>query len=104
MPVYPEVPGLHYSHDQLTAHLGASIQEVVKGTRGATYQLQLASVKETTTAVDARMVAYDPHGSRILIRLIPVSEQVTQIRIKAGIFGDEGYSRRILAEIQKNIP
>jgi len=49
MPVYPEVPGLDDSHDQLIAHLGASIQEVVKGTRGATYQLQLASVKETTT-------------------------------------------------------
>jgi len=50
------------------------------------------------------MIAYDPHGSRIVIRLIPVSDEVTQVRIKAGIIGDEGYSRRILAEIQKNLP
>jgi len=104
MPVYEVVPGLNFVHDELIVHLGASVHQVVKGIRGASYQLQLAPVEEITTPTDAKLIAYDPHGSRIVIRLIPVSDQVTQVRIKAGIFGDEGYSRRILADIQKNLP
>jgi hypothetical protein len=104
MPVYPDVAGLHFFHGELVAHLSAGIYETAEGTRGACHDLQLASVKESSRPEEARMVAFDPHGTRVVIRLIPVSADITEVRIQAGVVGDEGYSRRILREIQKQMP
>jgi hypothetical protein len=104
MPVYPEVAGLTFLHGELVARLGGSLYEVAEGVRGASHRLQLAPVRESSDPVQARMVTYDPHGTRVVIRLIPVSDQVTEVRIQADVLGDEGYSRRILKEIQKHVP
>ncbi len=104
MPVYPEMTGVSFHHGELAARFAGSLFEVAEGVRKASHRLQLAPVRESSDPVQARMVTYDPHGTRVVIRLIPVTDQMTEIRIQADVLGDEGYSRRILKEVQKHVP
>jgi hypothetical protein len=96
--------GVSFQHGELAARFAGSLVEVAEGVRKASHRLQLAPVRESSDPVQARMVTYDPHGTRVVIRLIPVTDQITEIRIQADVLGDEGYSRRILKEVQKHVP
>ena len=101
MPVLSDVEGISFERRELIANVDGSIHETVNAVRDASARLQLASVKEGGSELGASLVAYDPHGTQIVIKLIPLRSSLTQVRIRAGIFGDEGYSRRILTEILK---
>jgi hypothetical protein len=104
MPVFPALEGTTFENGELAANVHGDIYETANAVREAGVRLQLAPVREVSDPVKARMVAFDPYGTRVAIRLIPVSGGITDVRIKAGSSGDEGYSRRILREILKNVP
>ena len=101
MPVLSDVEGISFERRELIANVGGSIHETVNAVRDASSRLQLASVKEGGSESGASLVAYDPHGTQVVIKLIPLRSSLTQVRIRAGVVGDEGYSRRILTEILK---
>jgi len=104
MPVLPELAGVTFQKGELVANLNADIYASAEAVQAAGYRLQLAPVLEVSDLVQARMVAYDPHGTRVVLRLRPIAEEITEVRIKSGVSGDEAYSRRIFSEIRKKIP
>lgn len=104
MPVHPDSAGMSFNHGELSASVSRDMFQTVRAVRDASYRLQLAPVKEGGTEVGASVVAYDPHGTEVVIKLFPDGMGGTQIRIRAGVLGDEGYSRRILTEIIKHLP
>jgi len=93
-----------YGERVLSGQLPGSMRAVAQATKGAAARLRLTSVKEMGDESEARMVAYDPHGTRIVIWLLPATPRHTVIRVRVGLSGDERYSRRIVQEICSRLP
>jgi hypothetical protein len=88
---------------ELDATLSNRFDAVEHATNRAIEQLQLAKVNETRSAIDAEFTARTGQDKRINIRINRTAENITRVRIRVGLVGDENLSRVILDKIKANL-
>ena len=68
----------------------------------AMQELEFKVTKSQKDALAAEIVARRADDSRIVVRLKKQTDQVTELRIRVGTFGDEGLSRLIYDKIKSH--
>ena len=92
-----------YLEGDLESHLNTDIYGAVNATNLASQDLQLVPVSRTGDANEALLIATDAEGRKVSVKLKPAGNRVTQINIRVGAGGNEGASRRVLAQIEKRV-
>ena len=94
-----------YLEGELESHLTTDIFGAVEATNQAAIDLGIKPVSRTGDASQATMIATDWEGRKVTIKLEPaeLNTKITEIKIRVGVGGNEGASRRILKQIEKRV-
>jgi len=92
-----------YSQGKLYAVSGQDLNSVYVATRAALQQLEIEVTETAKDVFYAKVVGKVADGKTVTIRLEPGADNVTELRIKAGTFGNEERSRVIYEKIQQNL-
>jgi hypothetical protein len=92
-----------YIRGELEATEEAPIDKVVKATKAAIDDLELRLTSSEADAVSAKIKAETARGTDIGISLKRVSDDVTEIHIRVGVFGDEELSRLIHEKMRAHL-
>jgi hypothetical protein len=92
-----------YVRGQLEATLGSGFENSVQATNSAIRELGLAKVSERKDALLAVIIVRNAEDKKIEIRLENSALELTKIRIRVGIFGDEPLSIAILERIKNHL-
>ncbi|MEP9411642.1 MAG: DUF3568 family protein [Candidatus Brocadia sp.] len=92
-----------YLKGELKSTEEASIGQVWHAAQKAMKDLEFAVTSEEKDALSAKLIARGAGDTKVEINLERVSENLTTVRIRVGVFGDESLSRLILERIKKHI-
>lgn len=92
-----------YVRGELTATLSSNYDAVTEATNRAIEQLQFAKVSERKDALLDVIVARNAADKKVEIRLENTARDLTKVRIRIGVFGDEALSMAILDRIKANL-
>jgi hypothetical protein len=92
-----------YVRGELDASLSGSYDSVVKAANRALDDLQFKKINETKDAIKTVLVARTADDKKVRIEITKVSDTLTKVEIRVGVFGNENLSRTILDKIQKNL-
>ncbi len=92
-----------YLKGELTATVEAPIDRACQAAQKATKDLAFIITSKEHDALSAKLVAYGANDTKMEINLEKVSENLTRVKIRVGVFGDESLSRLTLERIQKNL-
>jgi len=92
-----------YSQGKLYAVSGQDLNSVYKATVAALQQLEIEVAETAKDVFYAKVVGKVADGKTVTIRLEPGADDITELRIKAGMFGNEERSRVIYKKIQQNL-
>ena len=92
-----------YSRGKLYAVSGQDLNSVYAATVAALKQLEIEVTEDSKDVFYAKVVGRVADGKTVTIRLEPGADNVTELRIKAGTFGNEDRSRVIYEKIQQNL-
>lgn len=93
-----------YVSGRLEAHLEHPLDRVWEATQTAVEEnLEFSVQRADKDAITARMRAKQADGTEIRIDLERQGENLTRIRIRVGVFGDEAKSRLILEKIGEHL-
>jgi hypothetical protein len=92
-----------YVRGELDATLGNPYSPVVDAAARAMTQLQFATVSESRDAFNAEIIARTSQDKKIDITLSRQGDDLTQLKIRIGLFGNEEESRAILDRIKSNL-
>ena len=92
-----------YVRGDLNATLEASLDLTVRASNRAVEKLQFAKVSETKDAMIANIVVRNAEDKKIEIHLERASDNLTKVRIRVGVFGDESLSMAVLEKIKEGI-
>lgn len=87
----------------LEASLNARFDRTVNATNKAIEQLGFAKLSEQKDALLGTIVARNAADKKIEIKLNTVADNVTKVRIRVGVIGDEALSMTILEKIKSNL-
>ena len=89
-----------YIRGELQATLDSSLNATNRATVRAISQLEFAKVSENKDALTSTITARTAQDKKVVITLTKVSDTVTKVRIRVGVFGDEAISMAILDKIK----
>jgi hypothetical protein len=92
-----------YVRGELSVSLANDYEDVVRATNRSITQLQFAKISERKDALSDVLEARTAQDKKIGITLTKVSDHLTRIQIRVGIFGDEQVSHTILDKIRANL-
>jgi len=92
-----------YSQGKLYAVSGQDLNRVYGATVTALQQLEIEITETAKDVFYAKIVGKVADGKTVTIRLEPGADNVTELRIKSGTFGNEKRSRVIYEKIQQNL-
>ena len=92
-----------YSRGKLYAVSGQDLNSVYVAAEAALRQLEIEVTETSKDVFYAKIVGRVADGKTVTIRLEPGADNVTELRIKAGMFGNEERSRVIYEKIQQNL-
>ncbi len=92
-----------YVRGELSTTLAADYAAATAATNRAIEQLQFVKVSERKDALLDVIVARNAADKKIEIRLENTARELTKVRIRIGIFGDEALSMAILDKIKANL-
>ncbi len=92
-----------YSGGKLYAVAGQDLNSVYKATVAALQQLEIEVTETAKDVFYAKVIGKVADGKTVTIRLEPGADNVTELRIKAGTFGNEDRARVIYKKIQQNL-
>lgn len=92
-----------YIRGELDASLGSRLDAVVGAADRAIAQLQFAKISDTRDAFSAVIVARTAQDQKITITVTKEADELSKVRIRIGVFGDEPKSRAILDKIKANL-
>lgn len=92
-----------YVRGQLEANVNGGFEATVNATSRALQQLSIAKVNEQRDALIAVITARNAADKKIEIRLENAARELTKVRIRVGIMGDESLSIAILEKIKENL-
>ncbi len=93
--------GYGYVRGELKADLTGSVDSAYNATVKALDKLGLPVISKEKDALGAKVVARNVEDKKVGIKLKRVSEKITEVRIRIGIFGDQTQSIAIMDEIKK---
>jgi len=92
-----------YVRGELDASLASPYESVVAATDRALQQLQFPKESEAKDGLAASIVARTALSKKVAITLNKVADNLTRVRIRVAIFGDEQISRTLLDKIKANL-
>jgi hypothetical protein len=92
-----------YVRGDLESNVPASLDDVFRATQRALGRLEFARISEKKSSVDAVLVSRTALDKKIEIKLERTSDQLTQVRIRVGLIGDESLSLAILDKINAEL-
>ena len=92
-----------YVRGQLETSLSEDYEATVEATNRAIQQLGFAKISEKKDALVAVIVARNATDKKIEIRLDNLARELTKVRIRVDVFGDEPLSLAILDKIKANL-
>lgn len=92
--------GVAYANGELKSNEPVSMDKAWAATEKAVEVLQFKPVSRKKDALAAKYETVGAADKRVVIYLKNIGEKVTEVRIRVGTFGDENFSRTILAKIQ----
>lgn len=92
-----------YVRGQLETTVAADYESTVAATNRAIQQLQFAKVSERKDALTDIIIARNAADKKIEIRLDNAARELTKVRIRVGIFGNEPLSIMLLEKIKANL-
>ncbi|MEQ9619161.1 MAG: DUF3568 family protein [Deltaproteobacteria bacterium] len=92
-----------YIKGELKATEEASLEKTWEATVGAVDELEFLVINKIKDAVSAELEAKTADNKTVKIELKRVSDNLTDISIRVGTFGDESLSRFILSKIEARL-
>lgn len=92
-----------YIRGELDASLPNSLEAVARASDRAMQQLQFAKISERKDALAAQLIGRTAMDKKIEIHLDKAADNMTRVRIRVGVFGDENISRTLLDKIKDNL-
>lgn len=92
-----------YIRGELDAALEGRYDAVVAAANHAVADLKFARISENKDALTAVIVARTADDKRIDIKVTKVSDNLSKVQIRVGIFGDEFISVSLLDRIKANL-
>lgn len=92
-----------YISGELKSTEEASIDSTWQATEKAIQELEFFATSKQKDAISAKLIARGAADKKIVITLKKVAENLTEVKIRVGIFGDESVSRMILDRIKKHL-
>jgi hypothetical protein len=92
-----------YVRGDLEATLGSSYDNAANATNSAIQQLGFAKVSEKRDTLVDVFTVRNAADKKIEIRLDNLANNLTKVRIRVGVFGDEPLSIAILEKIKGNL-
>jgi hypothetical protein len=92
-----------YVRGELDASLSSPYESVVAATDRALQQLQFPKETEAKDGLAASIVARTALSKKVAITLNKVADNLTRVRIRVAVFGDEQISRTLLDKIKANL-
>jgi hypothetical protein len=92
-----------YVRGDLDTTLSAGYEKTVRAANAALSDLKFAKVSEKKDALQAILIARNAADKKIEIRVELVGENVSKLKIRVGVFGDEAQSLAILEKVKSNL-
>lgn len=92
-----------YVRGDLTATLDSSYDAACKASDRAIGQLEFARIGDRKDALSARLTARTAMDRKVEIVLTKMGDDLTKVKIRVGVFGDEAVSLAILDRIRANL-
>ncbi|MCA9810130.1 MAG: DUF3568 family protein [Candidatus Dadabacteria bacterium] len=92
-----------YIKGELKATEEASMDKAWKATEGAVDELQFLVINKIHDAVSGELEAKTADNKTVKISLKRIGNNLTEITIRVGTFGDENLSRYILSKIEARL-
>jgi hypothetical protein len=89
-----------YGKGELKATEAVSLDRAWSATQQAFEELELLGEGKEKDALSARIEAQGVDDKRIVVRLRRIDPELTEIRIRVGVLGNEPYSRLIYDQIR----
>ena len=95
--------GYAYASGELKSTQGAPLDKVWGATQVAMKDLGYTPSTEAKDAFKGQLIARTAENKKISLHFKRLSDNSTEIRIRVGVFGDEGLSRLILEKTEKEL-
>lgn len=92
-----------YVRGELEANVSDNYDDTVAATNKALQQLSIAKISEKRDALVAVIIARNAADKKIEVRLDNLARELTKVRIRVGLMGDEALSLAILEKIKSNL-
>lgn len=92
-----------YIKGELKSVEEASLDRTWDAAQKAIKNLEFTLTKKQKEAISARLITRGADKKKISINLQKITEELTEVRIRIGIFGDAPLSRLILERLKENI-
>jgi hypothetical protein len=92
-----------YVRGDLEATVDAKLDKTYDATLKALQQLELTPTEKQKDAIGAKVIARTSTDKKITITLAPVTDKLTKISVRIGVFGDQTISQMIYDNIKKNL-
>lgn len=92
-----------YVRGELKSTLDASLDRTWRATQTAMKDLKFAVTKEQKDALQAELTGRTAADKKVLVKLVKLTNNATEVRIRVGTFGDESLSKLILEKIKANL-
>ena len=95
--------GYAYVRGELKGTESASLEKTWAAAQAAVKELEFHSVNLRKDAVEAELEARTAKDTHVKIQLRRVSDASTEVRIRVGMFGDQGISQTIRDKIKSKL-
>ncbi|HEY0967523.1 MAG TPA: DUF3568 family protein [Opitutaceae bacterium] len=92
-----------YIRGELESSVNGRYETVVSAANEAIGDLKFARISENQDALTALLIARTADDKKIEVKVTKVTDTVSKVQIRVGIFGDETISRTILDTIKGNL-
>jgi hypothetical protein len=98
-----ESPGTTDTLGSYTTMIDSSPDKVTVAAQKAANDLNLLNVIGNGTAVDGRVTAKDAQGDDVTIDIEQAGQNVSQVKIRIGVTGDESISKQLVDRIRSHL-
>jgi uncharacterized protein YceK len=92
-----------YIRGEMKGNENATLDRTWSATQAAMKDLEFSVVTQQKDALQGRLVARTALDKKIEINLIKISDNLTEVRIRVGTFGDQTLSHTIVQSIEKRL-
>jgi len=96
--------GVAYIEGDLQAHLKADPRAIEKASLKAFEVMGITRISGSSSALDSEAIGRTADDTKVAIKSKIETSGESSLSIRIGTFGDEAMSRRILDEIEKQLP